>query len=984
MPADIYRFADFELDRSAYQLRRKGRPVRIERIPLDLLFLLAERPGQLVTREDMIKRIWGKDVFFDTDNSINAAVRKIRQVLHDGAETPHFVATVPTKGYRFIASLREMPDVASHRAAENRVHPRPSAMVGRARELSELRAGLADATAGRGSLLLISGEPGIGKTRLSAELASLAQAGAMEVRIGQCLDREESVTYLPFVEILETCVDRTSNPRELRKLVGDEGPELARLMPRLGRLLPDLAPPIDLPLRETRRHLFNSFCDFTARLVSEQPTLFIVEDLHWADDSTLSLLDHLVKRISKLPLLIVGTFREAEVDLSPGLAQTLEDLLRGHLASRIRLKTLLLDDVAEMLTRLSGMSPPAKVVREIYDETGGNPFFVEELFRHLEDENRLYDSSGQFRSTLEIAELEAPPSVRLIVGRRLARLSDLTQKMLATAAVIGRFFSFEILQASNEADADSVLESVEQAEKAGLVFSVVGSPTVRFEFSHELIRQAVIAGLSAARRQRLHLEVAEAIERSCAAASESTYAGSLDDHVAEMAHHYARGGNPAKAAEYCLRAVRQFSHIGSNPEAVAQFETGLEQLQKLPDDDRRAELELDLRNAAGSALTTIKSYASIEMEQSSARAMMLCQRPGINWEKAWSALFWVLWVNQARPEMRKASEIAAELIARAAEHGSTGHIADATFWSASVRMMSGDFELAAQGFDRSWALWESIAQQATGRPHQCTGLTPQAGIQPWMQALNRIFSAGNLWFLGHPDRSLERVSIATAVAHESGSKLALEGVHFYASYIYELRRELEQMRDRAEAALVLSTELGNVTRRAVSEVFLGWVDAMMGDLDGGIARMRHNMKAAGSEHFDDLFPALITTALGRIGRFDEGLRVIDEVFPFIERTGQRLYEAEVHRLKGELLLAQNASNAVRAEQAFRTAIEISRKQRAKSWELRATTSLARLLAKQAKRKKAQAMLAEIYGWFTEGFDTADLKDAKALLEELNA
>ncbi len=251
----------------------------------------------------------------------------------------------------------------------------------------------------------------------------------MAVRIGQCLDREESVPYLPFVEILESCVDRTSNSRELRKLVGDEGPELARLMPRLGRLLPDLAPPLDLPPRETRRHLFNSFCDFTARLVSEQPTLFIVEDLHWADDSTLSLLDHMVKRLSKLPLLIVGTFREAEVDLSPGLAQTLEDLLRGHLASRIRLKTLPLDDVAEMLTRLSGMSPPAKVVREIYDETGGNPFFVEELFLHLKEENRLYDSSGDFRAELNIGELDAPQGVRMMVGRRLARLSDPTRKL---------------------------------------------------------------------------------------------------------------------------------------------------------------------------------------------------------------------------------------------------------------------------------------------------------------------------------------------------------------------------------------------------------------------------------------------------------------------------------------------------------------------------------------------------------------------------
>ena len=207
------------------------------------------------------------------------------------------------------------------------------------------------------------------------------------------------------------------------------------------------------------------------------------------------------------------------------LAKTLEDLLRGRLATRVRLKGLPRDEVAAMLNSLSGKSPPAVVVGEIFAETEGNPFFVEELFRHLEEENRLYDSAGQFRSELQIGELDAPPTVRLVVARRLARLSDLTQKMLATAAVIGRLFSFEILQSSSGADADSILERVEEAEKAGLVFSVADSPKARFEFSHELIRQSVLAALSAARRQRLHLEVADAIERTCSAARNRSIAG---------------------------------------------------------------------------------------------------------------------------------------------------------------------------------------------------------------------------------------------------------------------------------------------------------------------------------------------------------------------------------------------------------------------------------------------------------------------------
>ena len=984
MPTNICSFADYELDRTAYQLRRKGRPVQLERIPLEVLFILADRRGQLVTREEILERVWGKGVFLDTDNAINTAVRKIRHALHDDSDSPRFVATVPARGYRFVAEIRAPK---TSRAEQFRARP-PRAMVGRERELASLLSGLDDAASRRGCLVLISGEPGVGKTRMADEVAAAADAKRMAILVGHCSEHDEAVAYLPFVEILEDFIDRASNPDVLRAALGDQAPELARLIPKLRNILPELPPPLDLPPTQARRHLFNCFFDFVARIASEQPTLMILEDLHWADDSTLSLLDHLTQRLSDLPLMVIGTYRDAELNLTRPLAKTLEDSFRGRLATRVRLKGLPRDEVAAMLNILSGKSPPAAVVGEIFAETEGNPFFVEELFHHLEEENLLYDSAGQFRSKLQIAELDAPPNVRLVVARRLARLSELTQKTLATAAVIGRFFSFEILHASSDADADSILERVEEAEKAGLVFSVADSPKARFAFSHELIRQAVIGGLSAARRQRLHFEVAEAIERTCAAASESRDDGILNDHVAELAHHYARGGNPQKAAKYCLRAVLRFADLGSAAEAIVQFESGLELLQLLPDDDRRANLELDLWNAAGGALGDSKGFASREAEQWYARATVLSRRSGIKWQKTWEAVYAVLFVHLTRPDLLKACEMATELVAQAEEHRSAEHSADARTYLAFAKMYSGDFELAAQDFDQAWALLESIAKPATGPTPHRAGQMPQARTMLWRQGPqqnNRALSGWNLWFLGYPDRALERVSVATAIAH-SGTKTMLADIHGYATYISELRREPEQMKARAEARLALSTESGYAAGRALSEIYLGWADALAGDLDGGIGRMKHHLselRAAGFEVAAAYHLALIATALGKAGQFDEALRTIEESFSIIHRTGQRHCEAEVHRLKGELLLAQRASNAVDAEKFFRTAIEIARKQHAKSWELRATTSLARLLAKQRKHDKARTMLAEIYNWFTEGFDTPDLKDAKTLLDELN-
>ncbi len=238
---------------------------------------------------------------------------------------------------------------------------------------------------------------------------------------------------------------------------------------------------------------------------------------------------------------------------------------------------------------------------------------------------------------------------------------------------------------------------------------------------------------------------------------------------------------------------------GPTPKRSRNSRAGLELLQKLPDDDRRAELELDLRNAAGEALSSIKGWASPEAEQSSARAMVLCQRPGINWEKTWEALSGVFLVHLTRPDVRKACEIAAELVARAEEHGSAEHIAVAAYLLAFVKMNAGDFELAAQGFDRGWALLESIAKPATSLTQQRAALMRLR--VPLMQVHNRVVSAWNLWFLGYPDRALEQVSIATAIAHESGSKALLEAAHNLAMYIYELRREREHMRERAEATL---------------------------------------------------------------------------------------------------------------------------------------------------------------------------------------
>lgn len=367
--------------------------------------------------------------------------------------------------------------------------------------------------------------------------------------------------------------------------------------------------------------------------------------------------------------------------------------MRSGVASRVRLKGLAPDGVALMLTGLSGQAPPAPVVREIHAETGGNPFFVGELFRHLEEEKRLYDAHGSFRAELKIAELEVPQSVRLVVGRRLARHSDHTQKILATAAVIGRSFAVEVLEAS--AGTDGLLGQLEEAEKAGLIFSHAENP--RYEFSHELVRQAVLGGVSATRRRQLHLEVAGAVER--------VYSDSLEDRYSELAHHYRLGGNVAKAIDYLVLAGGQAAARSAHTQAVADFETALNLMTTLPTNRERNQRELAVLRALDPVLMATKGFASAPIGRNLLRARDLCRRLG-DQAQMLLVLCELSGVEQQRGKLRSGRELAEyvgstiaaaesgrdpEIVARA-----EGILGEGLFWT-------GNFPAARPHFERSLA-----------------------------------------------------------------------------------------------------------------------------------------------------------------------------------------------------------------------------------------------------------------------------------------
>jgi predicted ATPase len=360
--------------------------------------------------------------------------------------------------------------------------------------------------------VMLAGGPGVGKTRLTMEMAEYASRVGFRYLVGHCYERDERHPFLPFAEIIESNLAAAPSLEDFRRRMGDNAAELAQIAPSLRRVYPDIAPPLDLPPAQQRRYLFQSVSDTMARATQTRSQVYIVEDLQWADESSLALLIHLANRVAQLPVVIIGTYRDGYAEHNPALVRTLEELIRIGVRP-LKLGGLSKDDTAQMLCDLTKReSVPESLVSLIFEESQGYPFFIEEVYRHLVDEGKLFDDAGQFRTDVRIAETDVPESVRLIIGRRLERLDEKEKLALTAAAVIGRTFNFKLLAAICKLDVDELFTIVEKAQRIGIIVPSSQRLETSFSFAHELVRQTLLGRISAPRKQHLHGSIAAAIE----------------------------------------------------------------------------------------------------------------------------------------------------------------------------------------------------------------------------------------------------------------------------------------------------------------------------------------------------------------------------------------------------------------------------------------------------------------------------------------
>jgi len=567
--------------------------------------------------------------------------------------------------------------------------PADTPLIGRVQEFETLKRLLSQTIAGNGSMVMIGGEPGIGKSYLARALSREARRrGALSV-IGHSHEMEGAPAYAPFIEMLEYI--RRMAPREgLRYSLGEDAPEVARLMPELRTIYPDIPPALQLPPEQQRRFLFNSFRSFVERAASVTPLVVVFEDLQWADDSTLQLLEHFARTISSAPMLALCTYRDLDLEVTRPFARTLETLLRERLASSIVLRRFSFNEVEAFLAALSDQAPPPALVRAIFEETDGNPFFVEEVFRHLAEEGTLFDGTGRWRSDLRVSDLHVPESVRLVLGRRLSRLTEGSRRVLTTAAVVGRSFSLRLLEELENHLPDAALNAIEEAERAHLVSHELDERDPRYRFVHELVRQTLADSISYPRRQRLHLRIAEAIEK--------VHEGRIDSHASQLAHHLYQAGaaaTPEKTTRYLLLAAQRARAGSAHEEALEYLERALSLWEEFGD-SRLGEVLYQKANSLrslGRAEEAAAAYMrSIDMFESAGQYDRLAEASiALSYLQAWR-----LDAESAARTMKKAH--------KSVEEHSPNLLRHVLSMRAAITSAAGDPATAEQMFDQARSL----------------------------------------------------------------------------------------------------------------------------------------------------------------------------------------------------------------------------------------------------------------------------------------
>ena len=964
----VYEFGPFRLEINERRLLREGRPDRLRAKVLDTLCVLVSRPGSLIEKDDLIAAVWPDTVV--EENNLAHNINALRKALGDA----RLIETVPGKGYRFVGAASLSPTASDRRSFG--IPSEGPVLFERDHQMKSLEEVFTVALAGNRQFVCIPGEAGIGKTTLvNAFLQRVRLTSPARIARGQCIENRGEVE--PYIAVLEALgrLCREQDSDEVVSLLHRRAPTWLAQMPWLSSD-PALAQLPQRILGVTRERMLREFAEFVEELTSSRPLVLVLDDLHWSDDSTLSLLELTARRDDPARLMLIGTYRPSEATRARQplevLAQGLK--IRGQCCI-VRLDLLSAQGVQSLIdTALPGIAADRTFVDTVHQRTGGNPLFVLALIDHWKATAAVIPQPGGWQAAADFGEMgkSVPESLTAMIHQNLETLTPDDQLLLEAASVSGREFVASVLASSlawTEDETESRCAALARQgtfiRDAGVFEWPGGNFSSCFRFIHALYREVVYGRAPAGRRSRLHLLIGIELEKA--------YGARTDDHANQLARHFQFGGDYPRAIRYFRLAAEQALSRSAHQEAATLLGAGLHLVEKQPETPERHSEEFAFRSMMAPTILAVNGFAAPEAAFNFQRARELGFRL-VRVEEMYPLLLHLASMYELRGEYRSAEKILNERLSLPrAKDGAVVQI-DSDMLMACSLFHQGEFSRSIERAKNGVGLYDPELH-ANLVAHY--GENPAVGCHGWASL--------SLWCMGYVDQALKHVEQSLELAGHPDLLFSLASAKGRAAHVHQLRRDVPNTLRWATEAAALAEEHGYRYKCYFALALKGWALAMGGDLSDGLNLMQRGMALLDGigAHIDHPYLlALLSEITAANGQASLALAQVSKALAIVRESRTYFYEAELYRLRGALILQINGRAAEdEAEANFRQALEIAARQKARSLELRTAVSLCRLLQARGRPRDGLRILNAAHDWFTEGAGTADLTEAGHLIAE---